>query len=112
MHWNGIGIVGCGGIVNYGHLIAYKNNGLTVVACYDADPAASAKTAQAHGIGTVHATLDALLADERVQIVDIAVQPWHQRAIAERVFAAGKHALCQKPLADTFAKAVAIAQAA
>ncbi len=108
----GIGIVGCGGIVNYGHLIAYKNHGLNVVACYDADPAASAKTAQAHGIGTVQASLDALLADARVQIVDIAVQPWHQRAIAERVFAAGKHALCQKPLADSFADAQAIVQAA
>lgn len=108
----GIGIIGCGGVVNYGHLIAYKSNRLNVVACYDADPAAAAKTAATHGIGTVHATLDALLADPRVQIVDIAVQPWHQRAIAERVFAAGKHALCQKPLADTFADAQAIAQAA
>ena len=108
----GIGIVGCGGIVNYGHLVAYKDNSFNVVACYDADPAASAKTAEAHGIGVVHATLDALLTDERIQIVDIAVQPWHQRSIAERVFAAGKHALCQKPLSDSFADATAIVQAA
>ncbi len=31
----GIGIIGCGGIVNYAHLVAYRNNSLNVVACYD-----------------------------------------------------------------------------
>jgi len=31
----GIGIVGCGGIVNYAHLPAYRANGLNVVACFD-----------------------------------------------------------------------------
>ena len=53
-----------------------------------------------HGIATVYDTLDALLADPAIEIVDIAVQPWHQRAIAEQALAAGKHLLCQKPLAD------------
>jgi hypothetical protein len=31
----GIGIVGCGGIVNYAHLPAYKAHKLNIVACYD-----------------------------------------------------------------------------
>lgn len=108
----GIGIIGCGGIVNYGHLIAYKNNHLNVVACYDANLEAARKTAAAHHIPTVHTSLEAMLADPAVQIVDIAVQPQHQRGIAEQAFAAGKHVLCQKPLADTFANASAIVQAA
>ena len=108
----GIGIIGCGGIVNYAHLIAYKNNGLNVVACYDANPEAAYKTAATHGIRAVYEKLDDLLADPAVQIVDIAVQPWHQRDIAQRAFAAGKHALCQKPLSDKFEDAVAIVQAA
>jgi len=108
----GIGIIGCGGIVNYGHLIAYRNHNLNVVACYDANPDAARKTAAAHHIPTVHTSLEALLADPAVQIVDIAVQPQHQRGIAEQAFAAGKHVLCQKPLADTFANANAIVQAA
>lgn len=107
----GIGIIGCGGIVNYGHLIAYKNNGLNVVACYDVNVDAARKTAEAHGIPKVFDNLDALLADPAIAIVDIAVQPWRQREIAEKAFAAGKHALCQKPLADNFADAVAIAEA-
>ncbi|BCX03994.1 MAG: oxidoreductase [Candidatus Roseilinea sp.] len=107
----GIGIVGCGGIVNYAHLVAYKNNGLRVVACHDANPEAAQKTAEAHGIPKVYQNLDDLLADPAVEIVDIAVQPWHQRAIAERALAAGKHLLCQKPLSDTFGDAVAIVEA-
>jgi predicted dehydrogenase len=107
----GIGIIGCGGIVNYAHLVAYKNNGLNVVACHDANAEAARQTAETHGIPKVCETLDDLLADPAIEIVDIAVQPWHQRAIAEKAFGAGKHVLCQKPLANVFADAVAIAEA-
>lgn len=114
-HDYGIGIVGCGGIVNYAHLPAYRANGLNIVACYDLDSATAQRTAQAHGIATVAPTLDALLADERVQIVDIAVPPWKQLETVEQVAAAGKHMLCQKPLSNTYSEAariVALAQQA
>ncbi len=107
----GIGIVGCGGIVNYAHLIAYKNNKLNVVACYDINRETANKTASEHGIPKVYAALDELLADPAIEIVDIAVQPWHQREIAEKALAAGKHLLCQKPLSDVFSNAVAIVEA-
>src|SRR3954447_12449144 len=95
----GIGIVGCGGIVNYAHLPAYKANGLNVVACYDKNPEAAEKTATEHGIGRIARSLEEFLADDEVQIVDLAVTPWDQPAIAEQAMAAGKHLLCQKPLA-------------
>lgn len=107
----GIGIVGCGGIVNYAHLPAYHAHNLNVVACYDANPETARKTAQTHHIPHVYETLDELLNDPAVEIVDIAVQPWHQRPIAEQALAAGKHLLCQKPLSNTFADAVAITEA-
>jgi predicted dehydrogenase len=107
----GIGMVGCGGIVNYAHLPAYKANQLQVLACFDRNPEAARATAATHGIPTVYETLDALLADERIQIVDIAVPAWEQRAIAERALAAGKHLLCQKPLAEELLDARAIAEA-
>jgi predicted dehydrogenase len=108
----GIGMVGCGGIVNYAHLPAYAAHGLRVLACYDVNAEAASKTAADHGIPTVYESLDALLADQRIEIVDIAVPAWHQRAIAERALAAGKHLLCQKPLAEELPDAVAIADAA
>ena len=108
----GIGVVGCGGIVNYGHLPAYTQHNLNVVACTDANPDAAHRTASQHHIPKVHASLEDMLGDPEVEIVDIAVQPWHQRGIAERALAAGKHLLCQKPLADTVMDALAIVNAA
>ena len=108
----GIAIVGCGGIVNYAHLPAYKQYQLNVVGCYDVNREAAEKTAQTHGIPKVYASLDELIADPDVEIVDIAVQPWHQLEIARQVIAAGKHLLCQKPLSDTFAEAVEIVRLA
>lgn len=108
----GIGLIGCGGIVNYGHLPAYKANGLEVVACYDQDHEAAQRTAHEHGIPRVAASLADLLADDAVTIVDIAVTPWAQRAIAAQAAAAGKHLLCQKPLAADYAEAAQLVAAA
>lgn len=107
----GIGVIGCGGIVNYAHLVAYRNNGLKVVACYDVNAEAAQKTAAAHGIAKAYDALGDLLADPAIEIVDIAVQPWRQREVAEKALAAGKHLLCQKPLSDKFEDAKAIVAA-
>jgi predicted dehydrogenase len=107
----GIAIVGCGGIVNYAHLPAYAAHGLRVLGCYDVNAEAAKETAERHGLGRVYASLGELLADEAVEIVDVAVQPWHQRAIAEAALAAGKHLLLQKPLAVEVADGVAIIEA-
>src|SRR5215207_10327673 len=98
----GIGIVGCGGIVNYAHLPAYQASGFRVVACHDRDLTAAERTAADHHIPRVAATLDDLLVDDDVEIVDIAVTPEAQVAIAERAAATGKHLLCQKPLAPDY----------
>lgn len=106
----GIGFVGTGGIVQYAHIPAYRKVGFRLAACYDIKPEAARAVAAQHRIEKAHPTLDALLADPEVQIVDIAVPPWEQRSIVEKVAAAGKHMLCQKPLADTFSDAVRIVE--
>ena len=108
----GIGIIGCGGIVNYGHLPAYATAGFRVLACYDRERDAAERTAREHGIPRVAASIDDLLNDPRIDIVDIAVTPWDQAAIAARAITAGKHLLCQKPLADRYADAVGIVEMA
>jgi predicted dehydrogenase len=109
---DGIALIGCGEIANYAHLPAYKMHGLRVVGCYDINRAAAEETAARHGIPRVYETLDAALADPEAVICDIAVPAWHQRAIAEQARAAGKHLLCQKPLAENLADAEAIVNAA
>jgi predicted dehydrogenase len=100
-HDYGIGIIGCGGIVNYAHLPAYRKSGLNVLACYDQNREAAEKTAAEHGIPMVARSVDEILSNPDIQIVDIAVTPWAQAEIAERAIAAGKHLLCQKPFSDS-----------
>lgn len=108
----GIGFVGCGGIVQYAHIPAYKKAGFRMVAAFDINREASEKVHQLSGTAKVHDSLDALLADPDVDIVDIAVMPWTQLEVVKKVAAAGKHMLCQKPLSDTFSEAVQIVELA
>jgi len=98
-----IGICGAGGIVDGAHLPAYKKAGLEVVAIFDTDNAKAQDVAKRHGIPTVYKTLAELLADPKVEIVDIAVPAAAQPEIFAQVAAAKKHILAQKPFATTVA---------
>lgn len=108
----GIAFIGCGGIINYGHIPAYQASGFHLIGGYDRRPEAAQKTVQTHGLEKVYASLDELLADPSVQIVDVAVLPEEQPAIVRKVVAAGKHLLCQKPFSVDYAEAVALTQLA
>jgi predicted dehydrogenase len=90
----GIGIVGCGQIVRNAHLPAYAKYGCNVVGVYDVRPEA------ARGVdAAAFSTLEELLADRRVAIVDIATGPAPRVELIRHALAAGKHVLAQKPLA-------------
>lgn len=102
----GIAFVGCGGIVNYGHIPAYQASGFNLIGGYDLNRDAAEKTVRTHGLKKVYDSLDEILADSDVQIVDIAVLAWSQFEIAQQVIAAKKHLLCQKPLSDKYPEAV------
>jgi predicted dehydrogenase len=101
----GVGIVGAGGVVNYGHLPAYAQASFKVVAITDKDRERAEQTAGAHKIPKVYNTLEELVADPEVEIVDVAVYPWETLNVASQAVRAGKHILCQKPLSDDYAKA-------
>jgi len=108
----GIGIIGCGGIVSGAHLPAYQAAGLNVVAVYDVDEEASRAVAADFSIPVVAGSAEELASRDDVDIVDIAVLPWVQPEIVPVVAAAGKHMLCQKPLAMDYATGVAEVEAA
>lgn len=96
-HKRAIAIVGAGAIVDVAHLPAYKAAGLEVVGMFDLDRTRALDVAQRHGVGTVFDSLDQLLGDERVQVVDVSVVPWAQPDVVRAAVAAGKDLLCQKP---------------
>jgi predicted dehydrogenase len=103
---HGIGIVGAGGVVNYAHLPAYRQAGFKVVGITDTDRGRAEKTARDHKLPTVYGSLEEMLADADVEVVDVAVYPWETLKIGEQAIRAGKHILCQKPLSDEYRKAV------
>ncbi len=104
----GIGIIGCGNIVRSAHLPAYQKHGLKIVGVYDPLPAATQGLEDQFGIRQVYASLDDLLADPEIQIVDIATFPEQRIPIMRRALQAGKHILAQKPLALDMPQARAI----
>src|SRR3954469_21376819 len=85
----GIGIVGCGGIVQYGHLPAYRQAGLRVVAVTDVDTEKARAVAQHCDIPVVAGSAEELVSLDGVDIVDIAVPPWVQPDIVELAAGAG-----------------------
>src|SRR6478735_11573856 len=93
------------------HLVAYRAAGLNPVAIASADPAKARAVADRHGIPHAYDDYRALLADERVQILDVAVPPDVQiDVIREAVKHKGRlrGILSQKPLGVDYAQAVEI----
>ena len=103
---HGIGIIGAGGIMNYDHLPAYRKAGFKVLDVTDKNAEQAQRTASHHGVPKVYGSVEELLRDAAIEIVDIAVYPDVQVLLVEQATKAGKHLLCQKPLADDYAKAV------
>lgn len=104
----GIGCVGAGFIMADCHLPAYAAAGIRPVAITSRRPDAAATVAARHGIPRVHESLDGLLDDPEVEVLDIAVPPDVQPTVIEAALErAGKirGILAQKPLAASYAEA-------
>lgn len=108
----GIGVIGCGAIVQTAHLPAYQKAGLNVVAVTDHDSARSEAVATRFGVGASYRSVDEVLSNPEIAVLDIAVDPESQASIALAAASRGKHLLCQKPLAETFAAARKLVEAA
>lgn len=95
----GIGLIGCGGIARGAHLPAYRQAGYRVVACCDRDEQAMREARAGFEIPFGTTDVDALLAHPDVEIVDLAVHAAQRLPLIERIAAAGKAVLSQKPFA-------------
>ena len=96
----GVAVVGCGDVAKDWHLPAYARYGVKVVGVYDRRPEATNGVREAFPfVERVFPTLDELLADPHVDVVDIATGPEDRLELIERAVQAGKHVLAQKPLA-------------
>ena len=78
----GIAIVGAGQVVNGAHLPAYRKGRLSVAGIFDRDRAKAEATAGRFGVEKVYGSLEELLDDPAVDIVDVAVPGVEQKTIA------------------------------
>jgi len=92
-----VAVVGAGTIVDVAHLPAYRRAGLEIIGLFDLNSQRAHEVAAHHGVPRVYSSLEELLGDSRVRVVDIAVAPQAQPGIVRQAIAAGKHLLCQKP---------------
>jgi predicted dehydrogenase len=93
-----LGIVGCGNIATpYAKSIAAED-ALEIVAAHDPLPGRAEELTSAYG-GVVHPTLEALLADDRVEtVVNLTAAAAHAD-VTRAALEAGKHVHSEKPLA-------------
>jgi predicted dehydrogenase len=84
----------------------------TVVAIAARDPARAVRFAGRHGVARVHGSYDALLADPEIDAVYNPLPNSLHALWTIRALEAGKHVLCEKPLAANVAEAEAMAAAA
>ncbi|QEL16562.1 Gfo/Idh/MocA family protein [Limnoglobus roseus] len=98
-----IGCVGAGFIMRDCHLVAYRQAGFNPMAIASRNAATAGEVAKLHGIPTVHATINELLADPQIEVLDVAVPPDAQPDVIRRAVDAGRGRLrgilAQKPLA-------------
>jgi predicted dehydrogenase len=103
-----IGCIGAGFIMRDCHLVAYRNAGFNPVAIASRNQTTATEVATRHSISTVQ-SIDALLANPEVEILDVAVPPDAQPDLIRRAVERGRGRLrgilAQKPLALSLAVA-------
>src|SRR5437763_3231324 len=86
-----IGCVGAGFIMRDCHLVAYRQGGFNPIAIASRNPANARAAAERNGLATVHDTVERLLEDGRVEVLDIAVPPDLQPGIIRAATAHAGH---------------------
>lgn len=92
-----IGLIGCGGITEY-HLRAYRREGWRVTALCDIErDRAEKRREEFYPEAKTFTGFHEVLADPKIEVVDVATHPEERVEIIEAALAAGKHVLSQKP---------------
>jgi predicted dehydrogenase len=99
----GAAVVGTG-FIGPVHVEAVRRLGHRVLGVVGSSPGKSRSAAAALGLEMGYADYDAVLADPRVEVVHLASPNVAHFDQCKRALAAGKHVLCEKPLAMTGAE--------
>ena len=108
-----IGLVGVGVAAQINHIPALKRlEGVEIVALCDRDPEKAARVAQKFGVPQSSGRFDDLLANDELDAVDLCTPNFLHAPMATAALEAGKHVLCERPLARSAEEAAAMTRAA
>lgn len=107
-----LGIIGAGAMGGHQARKFSEIPGCQLVAVCDVDAARAQDFAATHGIGQVYSDADEMLAEADLDAVTVVTPDKFHKAAALKVIAAGKHILCEKPLATNAADAAEMTAAA
>ena len=98
----GVGVVGLGFVGSGAHLPAFrKMKQADLVAVADLNEKALDKQSKKHGVPSTYSDYRKMLDDPKVQAVVVSVPTQHHAAVTIAALEAGKHVLCEMPLAPT-----------
>ena len=107
-----VGIIGCGKIAQVRHIPEYMANpDAQVVGFYDINLARAEELARSCG-GKAYATYEELLADPGIDAVSVCAANHAHAEISIAALKAGKHVLCEKPMAISLEECEAMVAAA
>lgn len=108
-----IGVIGAGAIATLGHIPGLqKLEGVEVVSVCDTNAERARSVAERFSISEHHSDYQQLLAEDELDAVTVAVPNALHTPIVLAALDAGKHVLCEKPLATSLGDAKAMVEAA
>jgi predicted dehydrogenase len=110
----GIGVVGAGFIVRDCHLVAYAEAAYRVVGITSRTLATAQGVAALRGVPRAYRSLEEMLDDPAIDVVDVAVPPDVQPGVIRRVLGHPRRVrgiLAQKPLAMSYGEAAGLVEA-
>jgi predicted dehydrogenase len=107
-----VAIIGTGNMALFHARHFNKLRGCRLVATVDTDPVRLAAFAEEHQISETYGSTTELLAQAEIDAVAIVTPDPYHKGIAIECLRAGKHVLCEKPLALNYADAKSMADVA
>ena len=108
----GIGIIGCGKIAQVRHIPEYAENpDAKLLGFYDINLERARELAEKHG-AIAYETVEALLANPDIYAVSICAANFAHAELTIAALRAGKHVLCEKPMAITLQECEAMVEEA
>ena len=107
-----IGVIGCGKIAQVRHIPEYADNkDAQLAGYYDLNLSRAADLAKKYG-GKAYASVQELLAEADIDAVSVCTANYSHAEITIAALKAGKHVLCEKPMATTLQDCEAMVKAA